>query len=191
MLIPTSTPSKASPPCYRHLAALEPAVRDPRAGSRSLTNRHLEPHEPAPRASRTAGSRPEAEPAKQIHGTNRPDSSDKSTRFTALIHPIHGANPIDKNLYCVLECIFPQNAFCMETVCVLAQNGGRFDTKRKAFWHKTENVLAQNTDGMSKYIIHPNYKMKLSRDVVKVVNFITATKIKDSAEFTLPKYQKI
>ena len=44
---------------------------------------------------------------------------------------------------------------------------------------------------MSKYIIHPNYKMKLSRDVVKVVNFITATKIKDSAEFTLPKYQKI
>ena len=47
------------------------------------------------------------------------------------------------------------------------------------------------TDGTTKYIIHPNYKMKLSRDVVKVVNFITATKIKDSAEFTLPKYQKI
>ena len=79
----------------------------------------------------------------------------------------------------------------METVCVLAQNGGRFDTKRNAFWHKMDCVLAQNTDGMSKYIIHPNYKMKLSRDVVKVVNFITATKIKDSAEFTLPKYQKI
>jgi hypothetical protein len=32
----------------------------------------------------------------------------------------------------------------METVCVLAQNGGRFDTKRNAFWHKMENVLAQN-----------------------------------------------
>jgi hypothetical protein len=28
----------------------------------------------------------------------------------------------------------------METVCVLAQNGGRFDTKRKTFWYKTENV---------------------------------------------------
>lgn len=47
------------------------------------------------------------------------------------------------------------------------------------------------TDGISKYIIHPNYRMKVSRDVVKVVNFVTATKIKDPAEFTLPKYQKI
>jgi hypothetical protein len=32
----------------------------------------------------------------------------------------------------------------METECVLAQNGGRFDTKRNAFWHKMEGVLAQN-----------------------------------------------
>lgn len=47
------------------------------------------------------------------------------------------------------------------------------------------------TDGISKYIIHPNYRMKVSRDVVKVVNFVTATKMKDPAEFTLPKYQKI
>ena len=47
------------------------------------------------------------------------------------------------------------------------------------------------TDGVSKFIVHPNYKMKISREVVKIVNFITATKIKDSAEFSLPKYQKI
>ncbi len=47
------------------------------------------------------------------------------------------------------------------------------------------------TDGCSKYIVHPNYKMKVSREVVKLVNFITATKIKDPMEFTLPKYIKI
>ena len=28
-----------------------------------------------------------------IHGTNRLDSRDQSTRFTVLIGPIHGANP--------------------------------------------------------------------------------------------------
>ena len=47
------------------------------------------------------------------------------------------------------------------------------------------------TDGQSKFIIHPNYQMKISREVVAKVNFITATKVKDPAEFTLPKYQKI
>ena len=46
-------------------------------------------------------------------------------------------------------------------------------------------------DGRSKFIVHPNYKMKISREEVKLVNFITATKIKDPAEFTLPKYIKI
>ena len=47
------------------------------------------------------------------------------------------------------------------------------------------------TNGISKFIIHPNYKMKISKEIVKKVNFITATKIKDPAEFTLPKYRKI
>ena len=47
------------------------------------------------------------------------------------------------------------------------------------------------TDGTSKIIIHPNYKMKISRELVANVNFITATRVKDPAEFTLPKYQKI
>ena len=47
------------------------------------------------------------------------------------------------------------------------------------------------TDGQSKFIIHPNYKIKVSREIVKLVNFITATRIKDPAEFTLPKYTKI
>lgn len=47
------------------------------------------------------------------------------------------------------------------------------------------------TDGLSKFIVHPNYKMKISRELVAQVNFITATRVKDPAEFTLPKYQKI
>lgn len=46
------------------------------------------------------------------------------------------------------------------------------------------------TDGQSKFIVHPNYKMKICCEVVKQVNFITATKVKDPMEFTLPKYQK-
>ena len=47
------------------------------------------------------------------------------------------------------------------------------------------------TDGTSKFIVHPNYKIKISREQVAQVNFITATRIKDPAEFTLPKYMKI
>ena len=47
------------------------------------------------------------------------------------------------------------------------------------------------TNGISKFIVHPNYEIKISRGNMKVVNFITATKIKDPAEFTLPKYLKI
>ena len=47
------------------------------------------------------------------------------------------------------------------------------------------------TDGESKFIVHPNYKMKISRELIATVNFITATRIKDPAEFTLPKYQRI
>ena len=47
------------------------------------------------------------------------------------------------------------------------------------------------TDGQSKFIVHPNYKMKISRELVVNVNFITATRVKDPAEFTLPKYKKI
>ena len=47
------------------------------------------------------------------------------------------------------------------------------------------------TDRLSKFIIHPNYKMKICRDLVTNVNFITATRVKDPAEFTLPKYRKI
>jgi hypothetical protein len=47
------------------------------------------------------------------------------------------------------------------------------------------------TDGISKFIVHPNYKMKVSRDVVKLVNFITATRRTDKKEFNGKRYVKI
>ncbi len=47
------------------------------------------------------------------------------------------------------------------------------------------------TDGLSKYIVHPNYQMKLSREIVKLVNFITATKRTDKKEFNGKRYIKI
>ena len=47
------------------------------------------------------------------------------------------------------------------------------------------------TDGTSKFIVHPNYQMKVSREVVKLVNFITATKRTDKKEFNGKRYVKI
>lgn len=47
------------------------------------------------------------------------------------------------------------------------------------------------TDGLSKFIIHPNYQMKVSREIVKLVNFITATRRTDKKEFNGKRYIKI
>lgn len=47
------------------------------------------------------------------------------------------------------------------------------------------------TDGLSKFIVHPNYKMKVSREQVKLVNFITATRRTDKKEFNGKRFVKI
>ncbi len=47
------------------------------------------------------------------------------------------------------------------------------------------------TDGQSKFIVHPNYQMKVSREMVKLVNFITATRRTDKKEFNGKRYVKI
>ena len=47
------------------------------------------------------------------------------------------------------------------------------------------------TDGLSKFIIHPNYKMKVNREEIKLVNFITATRRTDKKEFNGKRYIKI
>ena len=40
-------------------------------------------------------------------------------------------------------------------------------------------------------VVHPNYQMKVCREVVKLVNFITATKRTDKKEFNGKRYVKI
>ena len=47
------------------------------------------------------------------------------------------------------------------------------------------------TDGQCKFIVHPNYKMKVNREIVKLVNFITATRRIDKKEFNGKRYVKI
>ena len=47
------------------------------------------------------------------------------------------------------------------------------------------------TNGRSKFIIHPNYEIKIDRDKYKIVNFITATKSKDKKEFNGKRFIKI
>lgn len=47
------------------------------------------------------------------------------------------------------------------------------------------------TDGISKFIVHPNYQMKVNREIVKLVNFITATRRTDKKEFNGKRYIKI
>ena len=47
------------------------------------------------------------------------------------------------------------------------------------------------TDYRTKYIIHPNYKIKINGKKVHKVNFVTAGRVTDPKEFTLKKYIKI
>ena len=72
---------------------------------------------------------------------------------------------------------------------------GKVEERMAQFAQANSVVLASDELYMSakqsKFIVHPNYKMKISRELVEQVNFITATRIKDPAEFTLPKYRKI
>jgi len=47
------------------------------------------------------------------------------------------------------------------------------------------------TDGQSKFIVHPNYKMKVRREEVRLVNFITDTRRTDKKEFNGKRYIKL
>lgn len=47
------------------------------------------------------------------------------------------------------------------------------------------------TDGNTKYILHPNYDIKMSGGKRKLVNFITASKVIDKYEFRMKEYKKI
>jgi hypothetical protein len=47
------------------------------------------------------------------------------------------------------------------------------------------------TNRKTKYIIHPNYKIKTNSGKVKRVMFVTAGVVRNPNEFNLPKYKKI
>ena len=47
------------------------------------------------------------------------------------------------------------------------------------------------TNGISKFIVHPNYEIRIGHDKRKLVNFITATRIKDKMEFNAKRYLKV
>ena len=47
------------------------------------------------------------------------------------------------------------------------------------------------TDHKTKYIIHPNYVMKIRGKKRRKVNFVTAGKVTDTRDFVRPKYRKM
>ncbi len=47
------------------------------------------------------------------------------------------------------------------------------------------------TDGKAKYVIHPNYSMKINRKYKEKVNFITASRLSDVNEFNMQKYKEV
>ncbi len=46
-------------------------------------------------------------------------------------------------------------------------------------------------DGKAKYIVHPNYSVKMDDGKKKIINFITASKIANTQEFIMDKYKEI
>lgn len=68
-----------------------------------------------------------------------------------------------------------------------------FPSKRKKmdlyYDSRTENFTY--TDGKSKYIVHPNYSIKLASRKKKVVNFITAQKLDEHEIFIGNRFKKL
>ena len=62
---------------------------------------------------------------------------------------------------------------------------GKVEERMIQFAQDNAIVLASNELYMSAK------QLQISREMVAQVNFITATRLKDPAEFTLPKYHKI
>ena len=78
-------------------------------------------------------------------------------------------------------------------ISVSAKDLADLPTKRRKmelyFDKKERNFVYTNKS--SKFIIHPNYKIKNKRKKMSVVNFITASKVTDAKEFNMTKYKKI
>ena len=68
-----------------------------------------------------------------------------------------------------------------------------FPSKRSkmALYYDTRSNNFTYTDGKTKYVVHPNYSIKMPNGRQKIVNFITASKIENAQEFIMDKYKKI
>ena len=62
---------------------------------------------------------------------------------------------------------------------------------KMSLYYDTRTGNFTYTDGHAKYIINPNYERKINRKKKNVVDFITASKIKNMQEFVMQKYIKI
>lgn len=62
--------------------------------------------------------------------------------------------------------------------------------KMHLYYDKNDNAFIY-TDGKAKYCVRPGYQIKLNRNKIKVVNYISAERIKNMDEFNLTKYEKI
>ena len=47
------------------------------------------------------------------------------------------------------------------------------------------------TDYRNKFIINPNYELKIGKGKVMKVNFVTAGKVTDPSEFSNPRYRRV
>lgn len=68
-----------------------------------------------------------------------------------------------------------------------------FPSRRKKMdlYYDTRTGNFTYTNGKSKYVVHPNYEIKMPGGRRKLVNFITASRINDATEFGLPEYRKV
>ena len=64
------------------------------------------------------------------------------------------------------------------------------DIRQKGYSSVQPFIIGRVEERMTTFV-HPNYQMKVSREVVKLVNFITATRRTDKKEFNGKRYIKI
>lgn len=63
--------------------------------------------------------------------------------------------------------------------------------RKMDLYHDTRTGNFTYTDGKTKYVVHPNYEIKMPGGKRKLVNFITASKVIDKYEFRMEEYKKI
>lgn len=78
-------------------------------------------------------------------------------------------------------------------ITVSADDLANFPKERKSMtlYFDQNNSNFVYTDGKNKFIVEPNYELKINRAKFKVVNYITASKLEDTKEFNMKKYVEL